>query len=405
MRQHYYILSIITFILCFGVSVPTSAQGTRQELLTRINALRADLGLSPYSLNSALNAAALNHAQWMVATSQVTHIQDNGSSPSSRAQASGYNSQWVSENIYMGGLASVDTAWTFWVNSPIHYAGLTSANYQDIGIASANGAGGRAYVLVFGVPSGGNPITTSSGNNGDVAAPAPPIAIVGYDEVGNIQYQLQAGDTLGQVLLLFGYTWDDLNNLLDLNELTEADITNMAIGEIILVPPPQGTYTPTPELDLTEEVEVTAEVTEPAEIATDVPTVTNTANAENRVSDGILPTPMPESETVPTLEASVVASPTVIEEQVGQAVTFVAVTASPSATQTATTIPTLQVNVAESTTIAQVASPTPTLIEEEASLATDNNQATPLWLIGAIILQVGIFGYACFEGIRRWRKS
>src|SRR5690606_20569651 len=103
---------IIVFLISFALMpVPTQAQNVTQDLLGRINALRSELGLAPYRLNAALSAAAQSHAQWMVATSQVTHVQDNGSTPQTRAQANGYNSQWVSENIYMGGLASIDTAW------------------------------------------------------------------------------------------------------------------------------------------------------------------------------------------------------------------------------------------------------------------------------------------------------
>lgn len=411
--RRYFIAIIIIISLSVSI-VPIQAQSVAQDLLARINGLRSELGLAPYSMNSALTAAAQSHAQWMVDTQQVTHVQENGSSPQSRAQANGYNSRWVSENIYMGGRASVDTAWTFWINSPIHYSGLTSRNYQDIGIATAQGEGGQAFVLVFGVPPNSSPVIASSGNGNNTASNAPvaaPIAIVGYDEVGNIQYEMQAGDTLGDVLLLFGYTWDDLNAMLDLNSFTDADIRSISVGQVVLVPPPQGTYTPTPlAIEATEDVipaETTSEVSAEAtsEIVELAPTgiiPTNDAPATptqpaNSQASGIIPTPDPNAE-VNTVNS---------DEALGQPVTFVAVTASPTVVSTATAIPTLQINnQVTSVSVALVNTPIPistdTLVVEASPANTSNNP--PLWLIGAIVLQVGVLGFATIEYFRRQRR-
>ena len=404
MKRHFF--AIIIVIISMNIaSAPTQAQSVAQDLLGRINNLRAELGLAPYSLNSALTAAAQSHAQWMTDTQQVTHVQDNGSSPQSRAQANGYQSRWVSENIYMGGLASVNSAWNFWINSPIHYRGLTSANFQDIGIASAQGAGGEAFVLVFGVPPGSSAVVSNSGNGNSAsnAPAAPPIAIVGYDEVGNIQYELQAGDTLGDVLLLFGYTWDDLNTILDLNSFTDADIRSLDVGQVVLVPPPQGTYTPTPLaeesteeaiVEVTEDIvaevteDVSVEITPTAEIS---PIPTRTADAQ---TSGIIPTPDPNASDETSIQT---------EEQVGQPVTFVAVTVSPTVTSTLTPIPTLQINNQQPTAIsvAQVNTPIAEPILEASPQPQRNSNTPPLWLIGAILVQVGVLAFATIEYIRR----
>lgn len=381
---------ILILITCFCL-IPQSAkaQGVSGELFSRINALRAEQGLSSYSLNSALNVAAQNQAQWMVDTSRVSHVQEDGSSPKTRAQANGYNSQWVSENIYMGSSASVDSAWNFWLNSPIHYAGLTSPNYRDIGIATAQGQGGQSFVLVFGVP--GSASTTTSSNNSssssnNQAPESAPIAIVGYDEVGNIQYQLQAGDTLGQVLLLFGYTWDDLNALLDLNQFTEADVTALDVGQIVLVPPPQGTYTPTPVLDPTVTLTAIPSATDSPQATANAPTAilqsTIIPTNESSVTSAIIPTAIPQ---IATIEVT----PETIGEELGQPVTYVAVTVS------ASPIPTLQVNSQPLVS----ATATPPIEEEPAS--EKNNSGPPTWLVAAIIAQIAILLYASFEYFRR----
>ena len=124
----------LLIVLAGGHSSSVQAQDVVGDLLGRINQLRAEQGLSSYRLNNALNAAAQNQASWMASSGQVSHTQSDGSSVRDRARAAGYGSSWVSENIYMGTLATTDSAWQFWLNSPIHYRGLTSPNYQDIGI-------------------------------------------------------------------------------------------------------------------------------------------------------------------------------------------------------------------------------------------------------------------------------
>ncbi|MCA9890910.1 MAG: hypothetical protein KC546_21180, partial [Anaerolineae bacterium] len=242
------------------------AQDVQSDLLGRINTLRASLGRSPYSLNAALSAAAANQANWMASTREISHVQPDGSRPRDRAQAAGYGSTWVSENIYIGSDASANSAWTFWINSPVHYAGLTNTSYQDVGIASAaTGDGWWAFVLVFGNPGGAPAIQSSSGGNngGQSSAPSgPPPWVVGVDSVGNIMHEVREDDTWGDILLDYGYTWDDLPRILELNgrEFTDEGTRTIKPGDVVLIPPWGGTYTPTPEAETAE-----SQATEPAQ--------------------------------------------------------------------------------------------------------------------------------------------
>jgi hypothetical protein len=236
-------------LLTFLITGTTHAQDVTADLLGRINGLRASLGLSVYTLNGALNAAAQSQAQWMVDTGSVSHSRPDGSTPRTRAAAAGYGSSWVSENIYMGTNATVDAAWNFWMNSPIHYRGLTSSTYQEIGIGSASTTTwGSSFVLVFGNPTPAVQAVpqTGSNTNNNAAAPSQPSYVVGVDEHGNIMHEIQPGDTMGDIALIYGYTWDDLVYMRELNGLTEADIRYLEVGSIFLVPPLAGTYTPAP---------------------------------------------------------------------------------------------------------------------------------------------------------------
>ncbi|MDQ7026806.1 MAG: CAP domain-containing protein [Anaerolineae bacterium] len=371
-------LLIITIILAF--SLPLQAQDIVGDLLGRINNLRSQNGLAPYTLHPALTAAAQNQAQWMVNTGQVSHVQEDGSRPSDRAAAAGYTSQWVSENIYMGGLASVESAWNFWLNSPIHYAGLTSPNYQNIGIASARGDGGQSFVLVFGVPSGATSSTsgtshTNTANNNDAPA-APPSYIVGVDAVGNIMHELQAGQTLGDVLLTYGYSWDDLSALMALNDLTDADIRSLEIGAIILVPPQSGTYTPTPPSE-----ETTPEATEPAAFTVEGSDIS--ASPENTVT--------------PTLTSGLLMPATFVV--LSSTPTRVSPTATPPLTPTATSREVMRISTLPVAT-AIVDTPINTLEANSQS----SSKRLPLWIIAAIALQVAVLGLASFEFFRRHRQ-
>src|SRR5689334_5528551 len=174
-------LLLITLMFC-GLALPLIAQDGQADILARVNSLRTSKGLSPYTINAALSAAAVNQADWLANSGEVSHVQPDGSRPRDRANAAGYSSPWVGENIYVGMNATVDTAWDFWLNSPVHYAQLTSPNYYEIGIAISQGRS-RSFVIVFGAPESlrsGHPANTtnsgtgSSGGSGQASAPQPP---------------------------------------------------------------------------------------------------------------------------------------------------------------------------------------------------------------------------------------
>ena len=233
------------FALLVGV-FPAQAQES-SDLLGRINALRAAHGLPALSLNGALGVAAQQQAQWIVDNGQISHTHPDGSGPRTRALNAGYPSTNVGENIYGGTNATAGDAWTFWLNSPIHFNTMISPYFNELGIGIARGSWGAAYVFVFG---GANvePVIRTSGGQGSssaAAAPAgPPAYVGGVDEHGNIKHIVQPGDTLGDIALIYGYTWGDLPYMMQLNGLE--NVRDLEVGSIFLVPPKAGTYTPTP---------------------------------------------------------------------------------------------------------------------------------------------------------------
>ncbi len=329
-------------------------------MLARVNNLRASMNLPPYTLNGALSAAAQSQAQWMAETGSVSHNRPDGSGPRTRAVNAGYGTTDVSENIYGGTNATADTAWTFWVNSGVHYAGMINSRYQEVGIGVATGQL-TTFVMVFGNPGGPPPFVPQTGAAaaaGNNAGPsAPPSYVVGLDEHGNIQHEIQPEDTLGDIALIYGYTWDDIPYMKELNGLT--DNRGLEIGAIFLVPPHDGTYTPVPG---GENATSTPDPNQPTETLTATPTAYPSA------------TPSP---TMPGIATSAAMPEAIV------------ILVSPSPTDDATVV------AAVSTPVALLAS----------SAGTITRSGTSPWLAVALVVQVGLLAVAGFEFVRRSRRK
>src|SRR5664279_3290355 len=135
---------LFLLIVCLIGVLPAQAQSG--DLLGLINNLRAQHGLPAYSMNGALSVAAQQQAQWIIDTGTIAHTHPDGSGPRTRAVAAGYTGALIGENIYGGTNATLNDAWVFWLNSPIHYAGLVNTNYQEVGIGIGHGGWGSSFV-------------------------------------------------------------------------------------------------------------------------------------------------------------------------------------------------------------------------------------------------------------------
>jgi len=148
------LLLAILLIATLAPAAPARAQDDVGWLLGQVNALRASVGLGAYGLNGQLSAAATAHSEYMATTCHYAHTENNGSTPASRAAAYGFVGDWISENIYGGPRAQASDAWNFWLNSPVHYAGLTHDKANQVGVGVARGPCGQAFTLLFGHQGG-----------------------------------------------------------------------------------------------------------------------------------------------------------------------------------------------------------------------------------------------------------
>ncbi len=134
------------------------------ELLWLTNKARQEEGLPPLRLSPQLSQAAQEHAEDIMKNQLSDHQGSDGSSPSDRARAAGYTSDYIGENIAAGRLTATATI-EGWLNEPHHRANLLNPNYTDVGFGYVNAPESQYqhyWVQVFGTssPNSREPSTT-----------------------------------------------------------------------------------------------------------------------------------------------------------------------------------------------------------------------------------------------------
>lgn len=254
-------------VIAFGFArmERAAAQADRaQQVFNMVNALRAEYGLAPYPWNSALAAAAQGHSEWGASVGYFSHEGPDGSRPTDRAVRAGYGAAGTvraTENIYWGSSATPESAVTWWRNSSIHFAQMTSTTYEELGVGVAYGPSGGYYTLVFGIKLGNaapvNPSSgagsgsgSTSGGQGVVLPPEPEIPVIATQaarEDGSIVHVVEEGQAIWSIA---GAYKVDVLGLLAINGLTDESFIH-AGDEITIreastpTPPPTPTRLPT----------------------------------------------------------------------------------------------------------------------------------------------------------------
>ncbi len=109
------------------------------QVLDLINKVRVTGGMKPLVLNAQLSAAAQVHSEDMACKNFTSHVGSDGSSWNDRVKRAGYPLAYASENIFYGDPTFADPAGAvnWWVNSPVHFANMTSTKVTEIGIGYA----------------------------------------------------------------------------------------------------------------------------------------------------------------------------------------------------------------------------------------------------------------------------
>lgn len=241
----------LLYLTLAGAARPAAAAPPGQSadpyyLINLVNGVRAEYGLPPYQINPQLMAAAQAHSEWAASVGTHSHTGLGGSTPTHRAIAAGYGggqSVRVSENIYWGSSATADSAVVWWRNSPIHFRGMTSTNYVEIGAGIAYGAGGGFFTLNFGSVGGASsappPASGQSSDSGTGVKPLPvyvfePVEVAEPREDGSVVHVVGEGQNLSYISEAYEVA---VSEILALNRLDDETLIHPG-DELIIVPAP-----------------------------------------------------------------------------------------------------------------------------------------------------------------------
>lgn len=115
-------------------------EAVRAEMLARVNAARRAAGLAPLRRSLDLDLAAQAHARDLLERGYYSHRSPEGSTPASRARATGYPSSRVSENLHER-TGPVELIVKDWLNSPGHRSNIMDPDATELGVGLALGPG------------------------------------------------------------------------------------------------------------------------------------------------------------------------------------------------------------------------------------------------------------------------
>jgi uncharacterized protein YkwD len=134
----------------------TTDRAKLTEVISALNAYRAQKGLPAYTVNSQLAQAAQRHANDIACNKLYVHTGSDGSTAQSRVADSGYVAKSVSENVNgnyppLNGQAVLN----WWINDKgdvRHSQNLVSTTFTEIGIGYAFFDNYGFYAVVFAKP-------------------------------------------------------------------------------------------------------------------------------------------------------------------------------------------------------------------------------------------------------------
>ncbi|KAI9594527.1 CAP domain-containing protein [Syncephalis fuscata] len=123
----------------------------RDLMVCLVNTERQQRGLPALGRNGALDNAAQRHSNDQASRCVMSHTGSDGTSPSDRITASGYEWQGLAENVAFG-WPNEGVCMKEWMNSPGHRANILTAKFKQFGSAVAYSPNGNVpyYTQTFG---------------------------------------------------------------------------------------------------------------------------------------------------------------------------------------------------------------------------------------------------------------
>ncbi|HSB01078.1 MAG TPA: CAP domain-containing protein [Anaerolineales bacterium] len=126
------------------------------EVISAVNAYRAEKSLPAYSVNPKLAQAAQKYAGDMACNHLSAHTGSDNSTPQSRVAATGYVAASVAENVYSSTPPFTGTGVVnFWITDTAdanNNQNLLSTTFTEIGVGYASFGNSGYYVIVFAKP-------------------------------------------------------------------------------------------------------------------------------------------------------------------------------------------------------------------------------------------------------------
>lgn len=118
-------------------------RSSEEAILAAMNLERASRGLRPLRINERLSLAAGDRVRDMFAKGYFDHVSPDGVQPFVWASQRGYRYSLIGENLAVGyrGAAVVDG----WMRSPGHRENVLMRDFDEVGIAIADGSPRRGY--------------------------------------------------------------------------------------------------------------------------------------------------------------------------------------------------------------------------------------------------------------------
>ena len=115
-------------------SIPLELDSEEVAFYLLINQYRAEHGLKPLKLSTALTDAAKEHSRDLAKWDRISHYGSDGSNPWDRVKRTGYKPRLAAENVGTGQV-SFNEVLRGWKESPGHNKNLLLADAREMGLA------------------------------------------------------------------------------------------------------------------------------------------------------------------------------------------------------------------------------------------------------------------------------
>jgi uncharacterized protein YkwD len=136
------------------VARPSAPASIEEAVIAQMNRERGAHGLKPLRMNASLALAAEDRIHDLFAKHYFNHVSPDGMQPFVWAQRRGYAYSVIGENL-AAGYPTATRVVDGWMHSPGHRANILGRDFDEVGVAVADGSpvgryGGPTYVALYG---------------------------------------------------------------------------------------------------------------------------------------------------------------------------------------------------------------------------------------------------------------